>query len=83
MPNRTAGRRAARRAARGVHQRYQQLITLLIHHPPMSCSQISATLGVPVASIGPLRSRCLHQLHSHPAIVALINAETAATACRR
>jgi DNA-directed RNA polymerase specialized sigma24 family protein len=63
--------------------RYQQLITLLIHDPPMPYSQISATLGVPVGSIGPLRSRCLHQLRSHPAIAALINAETAATAGRR
>jgi DNA-directed RNA polymerase specialized sigma24 family protein len=55
--------------------RYQQLITLLIHDPLMPYSQIIATLGVPVGSIGPLRS--------HPAIAALIDAETAATAGRR
>jgi hypothetical protein len=30
--------------------RYQQLITLLIHDPPMPYSQISAALGVPVDS---------------------------------
>ena len=74
---------ALREAFTSLPPRYQQLITLLVHDPPMPCSQISATLGVPVGSIGPLRSRCLHQLRSHPAIAALINAETAATAGRR
>ncbi len=74
---------ALREAFTSLPPRYQQLITLLIHDPPMPYSQISATLGVPVGSIGPLRSRCLHQLRSHPAIAALINAETAATAGRR
>ena len=74
---------ALREAFTSLPLRYQQLITLLIHDPPMPYSQISATLVVPVGSIGPLRSRCLHQLRSHPAIAALINAETAATAGRR
>jgi len=73
---------ALREAFTSLPPRYQQLITLLIHDPPMPYSQISAPLGVPVGSIGPLRSRCLHQLRSHPAIAALINAETAATAGR-
>jgi RNA polymerase sigma factor (sigma-70 family) len=74
---------ALREAVTSLPPRYQQLITLLIHGPPMPCSQISATLGVPVGSIGPLRSRCLRQLRSHPAIAALINAETAAIAGRK
>jgi hypothetical protein len=41
-------------------------------------AQISARLGIPVGSIGPNRGRCLDKLRRHPAIAALINAETAA-----
>ena len=74
---------ALREALTHLPPRYQQLITVLIHDPPMSYAQISATLGVPVGSIGPLRSRCLHQLRSDPAIAALINAEAATTAGQR
>ena len=57
--------------------RGQQLLTLLTRDPPLSYAQISATLGVPAGSIGPLRARYLHQLRNHPAIAALINSETA------
>jgi RNA polymerase sigma factor (sigma-70 family) len=57
--------------------RGQQLLTLLTCDPPMPYTQISATLGIPVGSIGPLRSRYLHKLRSHPALAALINADTA------
>ena len=38
--------------------------------------EISASLGVPVGSIGPSRRRCLDKLRRHPAITALINADT-------
>jgi hypothetical protein len=55
--------------------RYQRLITLLTHDPPTPYAQISATLGIPVGSIGPMRSRCLQQLRSDPVITALINAD--------
>ena len=61
----------------------QQLLTLLIHDPPMPYAQTSATLGIPVGSIGPLRSRCLQQLRSDPAIAALINADATTTVGRR
>jgi DNA-directed RNA polymerase specialized sigma24 family protein len=55
----------------------QQLITLLIEDPPVSYAQISAKLGIPAGSIGPTRGRCLDKLRCHPAIAALINAESA------
>jgi RNA polymerase sigma factor (sigma-70 family) len=74
---------ALREAFTHLPPRYQQLITLLIHDPPTPYAQISATLGVPVGSIGPMRSRCLQQLRSDPAIAALINAEAATTAAQR
>jgi RNA polymerase sigma factor (sigma-70 family) len=54
----------------------QQLLAMLIQDPPLPYAQISAELGIPVGSIGPTRSRCLNKLRSHPAIAALIEAET-------
>jgi RNA polymerase sigma factor (sigma-70 family) len=57
----------------------QQLIAVLIQDPPVSYAQISAELGIPVGSIGPTRRRCLDKLRSHPAIAALIAAETGRT----
>jgi RNA polymerase sigma factor (sigma-70 family) len=56
----------------------QQLIAALIQDPPLSYAQISARLGIPVGSIGPSRRRCLDKIRRHPAIAALINAETGA-----
>ena len=57
----------------------QQLIALLIQDPPVPYAEISATLGIPVRSIGPDRARCLDKLRQHPALAALINAEAAST----
>jgi RNA polymerase sigma factor (sigma-70 family) len=59
----------------------RRLITMLIEDPPPPYTQISAKLGIPVASIGPTRSRCLDELRRHPAIAALINAETETARC--
>jgi RNA polymerase sigma factor (sigma-70 family) len=53
----------------------QRLLALLTEDPPVPYAQISATLGIPIGSIGPSRSRCLDKLRRHPAIAALINAE--------
>jgi RNA polymerase sigma factor (sigma-70 family) len=62
--------------------RGQQLLTLLTHDPPVPYAKISATLGIPIGSIGPSRRRYLHKLRQHPAVAALINAEAGATAGR-
>jgi RNA polymerase sigma factor (sigma-70 family) len=56
----------------------RRLILMLIQDPPMPYTEISARLGIPVGSIGPTRSRCLGKLRRHPAIAALINADTSA-----
>ena len=53
----------------------QRLLALLIADPPLSYTEISARLGIPVGSIGPSRRRCLDRLRRHPAIAALIDAE--------
>jgi RNA polymerase sigma factor (sigma-70 family) len=55
----------------------QQLLALLTADPPMPYAQISATLGIPVGSIGPLRGRCVYQLRTNPDLAAIINADTA------
>jgi hypothetical protein len=52
----------------------QQLIAMLITDPPVSYTEISARLGIPVGSIGPNRSRYLDKLRRDPVIAALINA---------
>ena len=54
----------------------QQLLALLTADPPVSYAEISVRLGIPVGSIGPTRRRCLDKLRRHPAITALINADT-------
>ena len=57
----------------------QQLIAILSEDPPVPYAEISAKLGIPVGSIGPIRRRCLEKLRRHPAVAALINAEVTAT----
>ena len=54
----------------------QRLLVLLIEDPPIPYAEISATLGIPVGSIGPTRRRCLDKLRRQPVIAALIDAET-------
>ena len=57
----------------------QQLILLILDDPPASYAEISVRLGIPVGSIGPTRRRWLDKLRRHPAIVALINADSTTT----
>jgi RNA polymerase sigma factor (sigma-70 family) len=59
----------------------QQLLALLTQDPPMRYAQISARLRIPAGSIGPSRGRCLDKLRRHPAIAALINADTGDEIC--
>ena len=76
-----AERRAALREAVGaLPPDGQRLIALLIADPPMPYAEISARLGMPVGSIGPTRSRCLDRMRRHPAIAALIDAESGSPA---
>jgi RNA polymerase sigma factor (sigma-70 family) len=74
---------ALREAFTCLPPRGQQLLTLLTCDPPVPYAQISATLGIPAGSIGPLRGRYLHKLRNHPAIAALINADAASVADQR
>ena len=66
---------ALREAFQGLPPAGQELITLLLHDPPVPYAEISAQLGIPIGSIGPNRHRYLQQLRRHPALAALIDAE--------
>ncbi len=43
-------------------ERWQQLLEMLMADPPVSYTEISDQLGLPVGSIGPTRGRCLARL---------------------
>lgn len=58
-----AQRRAAvRRALGALPQRHRDLMHALMVEPALSYAEISAQLGIPVGSIGPIRGRCLARL---------------------
>jgi hypothetical protein len=44
---------------------------MLISDPPRSYDEISATLQIPVGSIGPQRARCLERLRRSAALAGL------------
>ena len=48
----------------------QRLLAMLFRDPPCSYSEISATLGIPIGSIGPQRARCLERLRHSSALTA-------------
>jgi RNA polymerase sigma factor (sigma-70 family) len=66
---------AARRACAQLPRQDRQLLSLLFSDPPTPYREISATLGIPIGSIGPSRARCLARVRSTPAIAALLAAE--------
>ena len=69
-----AERHAALREALGrLSPCCQRLIGMLIEDPPPSYAQISASLSIPVGSVGPRRGRCLEKLRGDPVIAALID----------
>ena len=69
-----AERRAALREAYShLPTECQRLVAMLTADPPVPYAEISATLAMPVGSIGPTRSRCLDRIRRYPAIAALIN----------
>ena len=53
-----------RAAVRGLPERSQQLLGMLVASPPLSYREIGSRLGMPVGSIGPARARVLAQLRT-------------------
>jgi RNA polymerase sigma factor (sigma-70 family) len=57
---------ALRAAFADLPARCRQLLSMLLSDPPLSYTEISATLSVPIGSIGPQRGRCLERLRRSP-----------------
>jgi len=71
-----AERNAALRAAFAeLPPRCQRLLAMLTSDPPCSYAEISATLDIPVGSIGPKRARCLERMRKSPALAGLNDAD--------
>jgi RNA polymerase sigma factor (sigma-70 family) len=71
-----AERNAALRAAFAeLPPRCQRLLAMLTSDPPCSYAEISATLDIPVGSIGPKRARCLERLRKSSALAGLSDAD--------
>ena len=57
--------------------RCRQLLSMLLSDPPLSYTEISATLSVPIGSIGPQRGRCLERLRRSPYLATFSDHEIA------
>jgi RNA polymerase sigma factor (sigma-70 family) len=67
-----AERNAALRAAFAeLPPRCQELVGMLASDPPSSYAEVSATLQIPVGSIGPQRARCLERMRKSTALAGL------------
>jgi RNA polymerase sigma factor (sigma-70 family) len=68
-----AERQAAFRAAFADLPRLcHDLLSMLISDPPHAYAEISATLGIAMGSIGPMRARCLERLRRSPRLAAVL-----------
>ena len=68
-----AERNAALRAAFAeLTPRCQQMLSMLLSDPPCSYGTVSATLNIPVGSIGPQRARCLERMRKSSALLGLV-----------
>jgi RNA polymerase sigma factor (sigma-70 family) len=63
---------ALRTAFAELPHRCHELLSMLISDPPPAYAEISATLGIPVGSIGPTRSRCLDRLRQSPHLASML-----------
>jgi RNA polymerase sigma factor (sigma-70 family) len=59
---RDEGRARVRRGFAKLSERCQRLLGLLARDPPLSYTEISAAMDMPIGSIGPTRARCLDRL---------------------
>lgn len=67
---------ALREAFATLSPRCQHVLAMLAADPPVPCTEISATLGIAVGDIEPVRRGCLDALRHCPALAALISGET-------
>jgi RNA polymerase sigma factor (sigma-70 family) len=50
----------------------RELLSMMLSDPPLGYASISATLGIPMGSIGPTRARCLAKLRRSPHLAAAL-----------
>lgn len=55
-----------------------QLLSLLVSDPPPAYAEISASLGIPIGSIGPTRQRCLDRLRRSPHLTSFMISDATA-----
>jgi RNA polymerase sigma factor (sigma-70 family) len=68
-----AEERAALRSAVGrLPGRHARLMRAFLADPEPSYAQVSAELGIPLGSIGPIRGRCMARLRRDPALSTLL-----------
>jgi RNA polymerase sigma factor (sigma-70 family) len=68
-----AERNAALRAALAeLPHPCRELLSMMICDPPCKYEDISATLGMKIGSIGPLRARCLERIRRSPHLASII-----------
>jgi RNA polymerase sigma factor (sigma-70 family) len=56
-------------------ERHRELMRALTAEPAPSYAEVSARLGIPIGSIGPIRARSLARLRRDPALRALLDAD--------
>jgi RNA polymerase sigma factor (sigma-70 family) len=66
---------ALRAAFAELPPRCQRLLAMLTSDPPCSYAEISATLQIPMGSIGPQRARCLERLRKSSALAGLADGD--------
>jgi RNA polymerase sigma factor (sigma-70 family) len=62
---------ALRRAFAALSERCKELLRLLAADTEPSYDEVSAALGMPIGTIGPMRQRCLDKLRRHKDLVEL------------
>ena len=63
---------ALREAISRLSEKDRKLMSMLLTDPPAGYAEISATLGIPIGSIGPTRQRCLDRIRQFPAVARLL-----------
>ena len=57
-------RRRVGQAFLALDEMCRELLTLLTTEPPLSYAEVAETIGKPIGSLGPTRSRCLSKLET-------------------
>ena len=69
---RSERRQVLREALAELPQKQRELLLLLVADPPVSYSEISKRLAIPMGSIGPTRARCLKRLRATSTLKAFL-----------